>query len=65
MLHIVFEKPGRVSGPRGNDMSFIEIVFVFAVFLSASGITLGVAAMIDNWLGPRFWPRYHNKNYWL
>jgi hypothetical protein len=46
-------------------MSFIEIVFVFAVFLSASGITLGVAAMIDNWLGPRFWPRHHKKNYWL
>jgi uncharacterized membrane protein len=46
-------------------MSFIEIIFVFAVFLSASGITLGAMAMIDMWLVPKFWPRYHKKNYWL
>jgi hypothetical protein len=48
----------------GSDMSLIEIIFVFAVFISASGITLLVAATIDNWLGPKFWPKYHIKGYW-
>jgi hypothetical protein len=48
----------------GSDMSLIEIIFVFAVFISASGITLLVAAGIDNWLGPKFWPKYHIKDYW-
>lgn len=46
-------------------MSFIEIVFVFAVFLSAFGITLGAMALIDNWLGPKYWPKYHKRDYWL
>ena len=45
-------------------MSFIEIVFVFAVFLSASGITLGAMAMIDIWLGPKFWPKVSPKKTW-
>ena len=45
-------------------MSLIEIIFVFAVFISASGITLLVAAGIDNWLGPKFWPKHYIKDYW-
>lgn len=45
-------------------MSLIEIIFVFAVFLSAFGITLGSMALVDKWLGPKFWPKYHIKDYW-